>query len=51
MVSTGLQMLDLPPDDEDVINVFRNAATGWESRRHWLGVSTWSTSSARKRVG
>ncbi|KEP46433.1 putative filament domain protein [Rhizoctonia solani 123E] len=32
MVPTGLQMLDLPPDDEDVINVFRNAATGWESR-------------------
>ncbi|CAE7182024.1 unnamed protein product [Rhizoctonia solani] len=32
MVPTGLQMLDLPPDDEDVMNVFRNAATGWESR-------------------
>ncbi|KAL5637774.1 hypothetical protein ACGC1H_002139 [Rhizoctonia solani] len=32
MIPAGLQMLDLPPDDEDVINVFRNAATGWESR-------------------
>ncbi|KAH7332744.1 hypothetical protein B0J17DRAFT_721899 [Rhizoctonia solani] len=32
LVPMGLQMLDLPPDDEDVINVFRNAATGWESR-------------------
>ncbi|CAE6434125.1 unnamed protein product [Rhizoctonia solani] len=32
MVPTALQMLDLPPDDEDVMNVFRNAATGWESR-------------------
>ncbi|KAJ1302217.1 hypothetical protein OPQ81_001041 [Rhizoctonia solani] len=32
MVPIGLQMLDLPPDDEDVISVFRNAATGWESR-------------------
>lgn len=26
----ALQLLDLPPDDEDVISIFRNAATGWE---------------------
>ncbi|KAH9057963.1 hypothetical protein EDB83DRAFT_2520832 [Lactarius deliciosus] len=25
----ALQFLDLPPDDEDVLAVFRNAATGW----------------------
>ncbi|KAH8998105.1 hypothetical protein EDB92DRAFT_2111922 [Lactarius akahatsu] len=25
----ALQLLDLPPDDEDVLAVFRNAATGW----------------------
>ncbi|KAF8755578.1 hypothetical protein RHS01_05080 [Rhizoctonia solani] len=39
MIPTGLQMLDLPPDDEEavtilpsVLSVFRNAATGWETR-------------------
>ncbi|CEL60382.1 hypothetical protein RSOLAG1IB_09600 [Rhizoctonia solani AG-1 IB] len=32
MVPTGLQMLDLPPDDKEVLSVFRNAATGWENR-------------------
>ncbi|CAE6444449.1 unnamed protein product [Rhizoctonia solani] len=32
LASLCFQMLDLPPDDEDVMNVFRNAATGWESR-------------------
>jgi hypothetical protein len=26
----ALQLLDLPPDDEEVLSVFRNAATGWE---------------------
>lgn len=26
----ALQLLDLPPDDEEVLDVFRNAATGWE---------------------
>ena len=25
----ALQLLDLPPDDDDVLAVFRNAATGW----------------------
>ena len=34
----ALQLLDLSPDDEDVLAVFRNAATGWEddhpSSRH-----------------
>jgi hypothetical protein len=25
----ALQLLDLPPDDEEVLSVFRNAATGW----------------------
>lgn len=32
LVPNGLQMLDLPPDDEEVLTVFRNAATGWETR-------------------
>ncbi|CAE6527547.1 unnamed protein product [Rhizoctonia solani] len=32
MIPKGLQMLDLPPDDEDVLSVFRNASTGWEHR-------------------
>jgi hypothetical protein len=26
----ALQLLDLPPDDEEVLAVFRDAATGWE---------------------
>jgi hypothetical protein len=26
----ALQLLDLPPDDEEVLAVFRSAATGWE---------------------
>lgn len=29
-VPIGLQLLDLPPDDEEVLAVFRNAASGWE---------------------
>ncbi|QRV81857.1 hypothetical protein RhiJN_09872 [Ceratobasidium sp. AG-Ba] len=33
LVPTGLQMLDLPPDDPEVLTVFRNAATGWEDVR------------------
>ncbi|CAE6469298.1 unnamed protein product [Rhizoctonia solani] len=41
MVPTGLQMLDLPPHDEEVLSVFRNAATGWENQpgmpRRWTG--------------
>lgn len=31
-VPSALQLLDLQPDDEDVLSVFRNAATGWENR-------------------
>ncbi|KAG8695531.1 hypothetical protein FRC09_009095 [Ceratobasidium sp. 395] len=27
------QMLDLPPDDQEVLTVFRNAASGWENPR------------------
>ncbi|KAJ3571271.1 hypothetical protein NP233_g3862 [Leucocoprinus birnbaumii] len=30
-IPSALQYLDLPPDDEEVISVFRNAATGWTS--------------------
>ena len=30
----ALQLLDLPPDDEDVLAVFRNAATGWGDDHH-----------------
>ncbi|KAL1943091.1 hypothetical protein VTO73DRAFT_4762 [Trametes versicolor] len=29
LIPTALQFLDLQPDDEDVLAVFRNAATGW----------------------
>jgi hypothetical protein len=28
-IPCALQLLDLPPDDEEVLSVFRNAATGW----------------------
>ncbi|KXN80808.1 hypothetical protein AN958_07244 [Leucoagaricus sp. SymC.cos] len=31
LIPTALQYLDLPPDDEEVLSVFRNAATGWTS--------------------
>lgn len=31
MIPSALQVLDLPPDDDDVLAVFRNAATGWTS--------------------
>lgn len=30
-VPSALQYLDLPPDDEQVLSVFRNAASGWSS--------------------
>ncbi len=29
-VPTGLQLLDLPPDDEQALDVFRQAASGWD---------------------
>jgi hypothetical protein len=32
-VPSALQLLDLQPDDEDVLSVFRNAATGWENKQ------------------
>lgn len=32
LIPSALQLLDLQPDDEDVLSVFRNAATGWENR-------------------
>ena len=31
LVPTALQILDLPPDDEEVLLVFKNAASGWVS--------------------
>ncbi|KAI0077720.1 hypothetical protein K474DRAFT_1661305 [Panus rudis PR-1116 ss-1] len=31
-IPTALQLLDLQPDDEDVLAVFRNAASGWNER-------------------
>ena len=40
----ALQLLDLPPDDEEVLTVFRNAATGWED-----DVSSRRTAHRRKR--
>ncbi|KAJ7255104.1 hypothetical protein B0H12DRAFT_1114199 [Mycena haematopus] len=30
-IPTALQQLDLPPDDEQILLVFRNAASGWQS--------------------
>ncbi|EMD38911.1 hypothetical protein CERSUDRAFT_112618 [Gelatoporia subvermispora B] len=31
-IPSALQLLDLQPDDEDVLSVFRNAASGWNDR-------------------
>ena len=31
-IPSTLQLLDLQPDDGDVLSVFRNAATGWENK-------------------
>src|SRR6266498_1739508 len=31
LIPSALQRLDLPPDDEDVLSIFRNAASGWTS--------------------
>lgn len=36
-IPTALQHLDLPPDDEQVLSVFRNAASGWSSASNELG--------------
>jgi hypothetical protein len=47
MIPSALQMLDLPPADEEVLEVFRNAAGGWDgsndgqqgvSRKDWKSV-------------
>ncbi|KAG6862714.1 hypothetical protein C0993_001856, partial [Termitomyces sp. T159_Od127] len=49
-VSRALQKLDLPPDDEQVLAVFRNAASGWTtssssdaqvSRMGWVSRDDW----------
>ena len=32
LIPSALQVLDLEPDDEDVLSVFRNAASGWNER-------------------
>ncbi|KAF5351083.1 hypothetical protein D9756_008454 [Leucocoprinus leucothites] len=31
LIPSALQRLDLPPDDDEILAVFRNAATGWTS--------------------
>lgn len=31
LIPQALQLLDLQPDDEDVLEVFKNAASGWEN--------------------
>jgi len=31
LIPSALQRLDLPPDDEEVLSIFRNAASGWTS--------------------
>ncbi|KAI0334503.1 hypothetical protein GY45DRAFT_1242246 [Cubamyces sp. BRFM 1775] len=33
LIPTALQILDLPPDDEDVLSVFQNAASGWSEHK------------------
>jgi hypothetical protein len=47
MIPSALQMLDLPPADEEVLEVFRNASGGWDgssdgqqgvSRKDWKSV-------------
>jgi hypothetical protein len=47
MIPSALQMLDLPPADEEVLEVFRNAAGGWDgsndgqqgvTRKDWKSV-------------
>ncbi|KAI0708882.1 hypothetical protein C8T65DRAFT_537151, partial [Cerioporus squamosus] len=38
-IPTALQILDLQPDDEDVLAVFQNAATGWGDRAHAHGLA------------
>ncbi|KIY50280.1 hypothetical protein FISHEDRAFT_19486, partial [Fistulina hepatica ATCC 64428] len=30
-IPTALQSLDLPPDDDEVLSVFKNAASGWQN--------------------
>ncbi|CAL1714979.1 unnamed protein product [Somion occarium] len=37
LIPTALQLLDLQPDDEDVLAVFRNAASGWSERSRTSG--------------
>jgi hypothetical protein len=40
LIPAALQRLDLPPDDPDVLAVFRNAASGWTSSSlNSLGIS------------
>jgi len=31
LIPSALQLLDLPPDDEEILSVFKNAAFGWAS--------------------
>ncbi|KAJ3990952.1 hypothetical protein F5050DRAFT_1700943 [Lentinula boryana] len=31
-IPTALQLLDLPPDDQQLLGIFRNAASGWDNR-------------------
>ncbi|OBZ74131.1 hypothetical protein A0H81_05849 [Grifola frondosa] len=37
LIPTALQLLDLQPDDEDVLSVFRNAASGWGEGNQFAG--------------
>lgn len=37
MIPSALQILDLPPDDDEILAVFRNAATGWASGNNRVG--------------
>ncbi|KAG8835847.1 hypothetical protein FRC17_000811 [Serendipita sp. 399] len=39
LVPAALQLLDLPPADEDVLQIFRNAAGGWGGSNNADGVS------------
>ncbi|KDR72479.1 hypothetical protein GALMADRAFT_73858 [Galerina marginata CBS 339.88] len=31
LIPTALQLLDLPPDDDEILSAFKNAASGWTS--------------------
>ncbi|KAH8093301.1 hypothetical protein BXZ70DRAFT_1001679 [Cristinia sonorae] len=49
LIPTALQLLDLQPDDEDVLAVFRNAAAGWDNSDGRAGTASQSESFVERR--